>query len=138
MKTRIFTAAFMVTMLAFSAASAATSTTDGSVAFAAYNSWLTGWSSFFATNHPTTTLFSSFNGTFTGGQFSSIVGNVYAFNVPTTGSLFSEVFIWNSTQGTIFANSPVPVPGPEAGAGIGALALAGLAYALNRRRALAA
>lgn len=32
------------------------------------------------------------------------------------------------------ANQTVPVPGPEAGAGLGALAMAGLAYAVQRRK----
>lgn len=35
---------------------------------------------------------------------------------------------------SLFGAQTVPVPGPEAGAGIGALAMAGLAYAVVRRR----
>lgn len=36
------------------------------------------------------------------------------------------------------ANQTVAVPGPEAGAGLGALAMAGLAYAVSRRKKLVA
>jgi len=48
---------------------------------------------------------------------------------------FSQTFFWNGTRsGDLTVSELVPVPGPEAGAGLGALVLAGIAYAMRRRR----
>lgn len=130
---RLKTLAFVAGFCLFGAAAANAAPVDGTTAFNAYLSWISGWSAYL--NSLNVAWFQTSNIGAGPSGFTSIVGNVYAFDFPTTGQTLSEVFLWNISNGNVVANTaPLPVPGPEAGAGIGALALGGVAYLVNRRR----
>lgn len=130
---RMKTLAFVAGFCLFGAAAANAAPVDGSTAFNAYLSWISGWSAYL--NSLGVTWFDSLNTAGGSGGYFAIVGNVYAFDFPTTGETLSQVFLWNISNGNVVATpAPVPVPGPEAGAGIGALALGGVAYLVSRRR----
>lgn len=130
---RLKTLAFVAGFCLFGAAAANAAPVDGTTAFNAYLSWISGWSAYL--DSLGVVWFDSLSTAKVSGSYFAIVGNVYAFDFPTTGQTLSEVFLWNISNGNVVANTaPVPVPGPEAGAGIGALALGGVAYVISRRR----
>lgn len=127
--------ALLIAFSVFGTASVNAAPVNGATAFGAYMTWLSGWSQYLATTYPAIDFFTTANISTSGGSFSAIVADIYAFNLPAPGSLFNQSFIWNAANGNIFAiNAPVAVPGPEAGAGIGALVLGGVAYLVHRRR----
>lgn len=106
-------------------------TFDYTTARSAYEAWFSGWKSYFEGMNAGAELLSDLTLTANAQGFTKIFAELYSPQV----TKFSQTFNWNSTRsGDLTVSGLVPVPGPEAGAGLGALALAGVAYAIRRRR----